>query len=72
MGSVPEISKWTILLIKSDLKWCIHLSSKSLYISMARTISTCRRGHNCDNVILTLLKTFYYHAGHTRKALANG
>ena len=25
-GSVPEIHKWPILIIKSDLKWCIHLS----------------------------------------------
>ena len=25
-GSVPEMRKWSVLLIKSDLKWCIHLS----------------------------------------------
>ena len=25
-GSVPEMRIWSILLIKSDLKWCIHLS----------------------------------------------
>ena len=25
-GSLPEMCKWSILLIKSDLKWCIHLS----------------------------------------------
>ena len=25
VGSVPEIRIWPILLIKSDLKWCIHL-----------------------------------------------
>ena len=24
-GSVPEIRIWSILLIKSDLKWCKHL-----------------------------------------------
>ena len=24
-GSVPEMRIWSILLIKSDLKWCIHL-----------------------------------------------
>ena len=25
-GSLPEMRIWSILLIKSDLKWCIHLS----------------------------------------------
>ena len=32
-GSVPEMRIWSILLIKSDLKWCIHASDyKSLLI----------------------------------------
>ena len=30
-GSVPEMCIWSILLIKSDLKWCIHFS-RSLFI----------------------------------------
>ena len=30
-GSIPEMCIWSILLIKSNLKWCIHLS-KSLYL----------------------------------------
>ena len=30
-GSVPEMRIWSILLIQSDLKWCIHLS-KSLFL----------------------------------------
>ena len=30
-GLLPEIRIWSILLIKSDLKWCIHLS-RSLFI----------------------------------------
>ena len=30
-GSVPEMRIWSILLIKSDLKWCIHLS-RSLFL----------------------------------------
>ena len=30
-GLVPELRIWSILFIKSDLKWCIHLS-KSLYV----------------------------------------
>ena len=24
-GSVPEMRIWSLLLMKSDLKWCIHL-----------------------------------------------
>ena len=32
-GSIPEMSKWSISLIKSDLNWCIHLSKVSIYIS---------------------------------------
>ena len=30
-GSIPEMRIWSILLIKSDLKWCLHLS-RSLYL----------------------------------------
>ena len=30
-GSLPEMRIWSILLIKSELKWCIHLSS-SLFL----------------------------------------
>ena len=30
-GSIPEMRIWSILLIKSALKWCIHLS-RSLYL----------------------------------------
>ena len=29
-GSLPEMRTWPILLIKSDLKWCIHLSRFTL------------------------------------------
>ena len=32
-GSVPKMRIWSILLIKSDLKWCIHLSEVSFHIS---------------------------------------
>ena len=28
-GSIPEMRIWSILLIKSDLKWCIHLKLHS-------------------------------------------
>ena len=30
-GSVPEMRIWSILLIKSDLKWCIHLD-RSIFL----------------------------------------
>ena len=37
-GSVPEMRIWSILLIKSDLKWCIHIiSSLFLYINKKST-----------------------------------
>ena len=36
-GTVPEMRIWSILLIHSDLKWCIHLSrSLFLYIKQQR------------------------------------
>ena len=31
VGSVPEMHTWHVLLIKSDLKWCIH-PSRSLFL----------------------------------------
>ena len=34
-GSLPEMRIWSILLIKSDLKWCIHLS-RSLFSYWSR------------------------------------
>ena len=34
-GSVPEMRIWSILLIKSDLKWCIHLG-RSLFLYLNR------------------------------------
>ena len=36
-GSVPEMDIWSILLIKSDLKWCIHLS-RNIRILLLRCI----------------------------------
>ena len=38
-GSVPEVRIWSILLIKSDLKWCIHLSRSLFYISTTWWVS---------------------------------
>ena len=38
-GSVPEMRIWSILLIQSDLKWCIHLS-RSLFLCF-KLLSEC-------------------------------
>ena len=39
-GSLPEMRIWSILLIKSDLKWCIHLIEFSFhsYTTITSTI----------------------------------
>ena len=34
VGAVPEMRTWSILFIKSDLKWCMHLSR----YTMTRTV----------------------------------
>ena len=48
-GSVPELRIWSILLIKSDLKWCIHLSSLFLYFNYLVSVTAggprSPRGH---------------------------
>ena len=38
-GSVPEMRIWSILLIKSNLKWCIHLSRSLFFISTTWWVS---------------------------------
>ena len=40
-GSVPEKRIWSIFLIKSDLKWCIHLK-RSLFLYSRRSIEIWR------------------------------
>ena len=42
-GSIPEMRIWSILLIKSDLKWCIHLS-RSLYLYFNYLVSVTAGG----------------------------
>ena len=37
-GSVPEMRIWSILLINSDLKWCIHLGRSLFLYSKLRKI----------------------------------
>ena len=40
-GSVPDMRIWSILLIESDLKWCIHSVEVSFYISLYLTPYKC-------------------------------
>ena len=40
-GSVPEMRIWSILLIKSNLRWCIRLS-RSLFLYLPRSIKLGR------------------------------
>ena len=35
-GSVPEMRIWSMSLIQSDLKWCVHLR-RSLYLNLSKT-----------------------------------
>ena len=42
-GSVPEMRIWSILLIKSALKWCIHLS-RSLFLYFNYLVSVTAGG----------------------------
>ena len=44
-GSVPEMCIWSILLIKSDLKWCTHHSKASFRIARETAIDTIDK-HN--------------------------
>ena len=38
-GSLPEMRIWSILFIKCDLKWCIHLSRSLFFIFVIPTSS---------------------------------
>ena len=42
-GSVPEMRMWSILLIKSDLKWCIHLR-RSIFLYFNDLVSITAGG----------------------------
>ena len=42
-GSVPEMRIWSILLIKSDLKWCINLR-RSLFLYFSYLLSVTAGG----------------------------
>ena len=42
-GSVPEMRIWSVLLIESDLKWCIHLS-RSLFLYFNYLVSVTAGG----------------------------
>ena len=50
-GSVPEMRIWSVLLMKSDLKWCKHLSrSLFLYLSCDRGFS-----HRTESCLFKML-----------------
>ena len=40
-GSVPEICIWSILLMKSDLKWCIHLDLFLYFNHFTHALGEC-------------------------------
>ena len=41
-GTIPELHIWSIFLIKSDLKWCIHLQvSRILFLYFNYFVSHC-------------------------------
>ena len=42
-GSVPKMRIWAILSIKSDLRWCIHLS-RSLFLYFNYLVSVTAGG----------------------------
>ena len=54
-GSVPEICIWSILSIKSDLKWCIHLSASLFIIEYPSVLSRF-----CFSVLTIELSNDYF------------
>ena len=56
-GSVPKMRTWTILLIKSDLKWCIHLSrfTMTLRTVLVQYIEFCLVVCNFDDFVDRLM-----------------
>ena len=60
-GSVPEMRIWSILLIKSDLKWCIHLS-RSLFLYFSTRIDRVII-FSLFNVIVTRPLNWYSNSG---------
>ena len=57
-GSVPEMRIWSISLIKSDLKWCIHLS-RSIFLCLNELIfhlhwNMCPKSKNATNKMSTI------------------
>ena len=60
-GSVPEMRIWSILLIKSDLKWCIHLSRSLFLYLFARKTTSTSLSRNLDSIhFLGILHNTWY------------
>ena len=79
-GKLPEMRIWSILLIKSDLKWCIHLS-RSLFLYSSKTYlrdirrcsgyharySTCYIAADTDDFVRTDREEGFRRVGRNRK-----
>ena len=63
-GSLPEMRIWFILLIKSDLKWCIHLSrSLCLYfteVKINNVVSTLKVGCSTSRQNNVVCRLYYF------------
>ena len=52
-GLLPEMRIWSILLIKSDLKWCIPSKKKSLCLIMNKALLRSVNGYlNCVVILM--------------------
>ena len=49
-GSIPEMRIWSILFIKSDIKWCIHLS-RSPFLYLLKIEISCIVSFSCTKVL---------------------
>ena len=63
-GSIPEMRIWSILEIKSDLKWCILLSSRLyLYLLYLSKVLTERFSILNKNTNQGIYKVPYFNIG---------
>ena len=68
-GSVPEMRIWSISLIQSDLKWCMHLS-RSLFFNKCNTNwYTCLDIMPLQEGMLPILKHIYLNGAMYRSTI---
>ena len=67
-GSVPEMRIWSILLIKSDIKWCIHLG-RSLFLYIYKQKNNVKSIAEIKNMIdyLDLVDIYRAHNPHVKR-----